>query len=40
MKGILFVVVWLGGATLHTLYEFKIKPLLDEVGKNRKDVPN
>ena len=38
MKGILFVVIWLGCATLHTLYELKIKPFLDEIGKNGRDI--
>ena len=28
MEGILFLVFWLGGATLHTLYDLKIKPVL------------
>lgn len=28
MEGILFLVFWLGGAALHTLYDLKIKPVL------------
>ena len=28
MDGILFLAFWIGGATLHTLYELKIKPRL------------
>jgi len=39
MKGILFVVLWIGFATLHTLYELKIKPFLDSLGKDSKDIP-
>ncbi len=39
MKGILFVVFWLGCATLHTLYELKIKPFLDDIGKDSSDIP-
>lgn len=27
--GILFMVLWIGGAALHTLFEMKIKPKLD-----------
>ena len=39
MKGILFVALWIGCATLHTLYELKIKPFLDNLGKDSRDVP-
>jgi len=28
MDGILFMVFWIGGAALHTLFDFKIKPRL------------
>jgi len=28
MDGILFMVFWIGGAALHTLYDLKIKPRL------------
>lgn len=31
MEGILFLIFWLGGATLHTLYDLKIKPVLQSV---------
>jgi len=39
MKGIVFVVLWIGFATLHTLYELKIKPFLDALGEDSKDIP-
>jgi len=39
MEAIVFLVVWIGGATLHTLYELKIKPLLDNIGKDGTDIP-
>jgi hypothetical protein len=39
MKGILFVVLWLGCAALHTLYDLKIKPFLDGIGKDSTDIP-
>jgi hypothetical protein len=28
MEGILFIVFWLGGATLHTLFDIKVKPVV------------
>jgi len=28
MDGILFMIFWIGGAALHTLYDLKIKPRL------------
>jgi len=28
MEGIFFLVFWLGGAALHTLFDIKIKPVL------------
>jgi len=31
MEGILFIVFWLGGATLHTLFDAKVKPVLQAV---------
>ncbi len=33
MDGILFLVFWIGGAALHTLYDLKLKPRL----KNRQE---
>ena len=29
MEGILFIVFWLGGAALHTLFELKVKPVVE-----------
>lgn len=31
MEGMLFLVFWLGGAALHTLFDIKIKPVLQTV---------
>jgi len=28
MEGVLFLVFWLGGAALHTLYDLKVKPVV------------
>ena len=28
MEGVLFLVFWLGGAALHTLYDIKVKPVV------------
>ena len=28
MEGILFIVFWLGGAALHTLFDLKVKPVV------------
>ena len=28
MEGLLFLVCWIGGATLHTVFDLKIKPLI------------
>jgi uncharacterized protein involved in type VI secretion and phage assembly len=33
MDGILFLVFWIGGAALHTLYELKIRPRLKTTEK-------
>lgn len=33
MDGILFLVFWIGGAALHTLYDLKVKPRF----KNREE---
>ncbi|OCC16537.1 hypothetical protein DBT_0354 [Dissulfuribacter thermophilus] len=30
MKGILFLIFWLGCASLHTVYDLKIKPYIQE----------
>jgi hypothetical protein len=37
MEGIYFLILWIGGALLHTLLELKIKPYLEN---NRKNVGN
>lgn len=39
MEAIAFLVLWIGGAALHTLYDLKIKPLLDGIGKDGTDIP-
>ncbi len=31
MEGLFFLVFWLGGAALHTLFDIKIKPVLRAV---------
>jgi len=31
MEGILFLVFWLGGTALHTLFDLKIKPVVAAV---------
>ena len=28
MEGLLFLIFWIGGATLHTVFDLKIKPLI------------
>mgnify|MGYP003573589577 FL=1 len=28
MEGILFIVFWLGGAMLHTLFDLKVRPVV------------
>ncbi len=28
MEGLLFLVMWIGCATLHTLFDLKVKPLI------------
>lgn len=30
MEGLLFLVFWIGSATIHTLFELKVKPLIQE----------
>ena len=29
MEGILFIVFWLGGAALHTLFDLKVRPVVE-----------
>ncbi len=38
MEAILFFVVWLGGAILHTLFDVRIKPVLRSV-REESDLP-
>jgi len=38
METILFFVVWLGGALLHTLFDLKIKPVL-RAAREESDLP-
>ena len=33
MEGVMFLVFWLSCAALHTLYDLKIKPLIQELGE-------
>ncbi len=37
MEGVMFLVGWLGCAALHTLYDLKIKPLIQELGEESYD---
>jgi hypothetical protein len=39
MEAIIFLVAWIGCATLHTIFELKIKPLLDNISKDETDIP-
>ena len=39
MEGIFFMVFWIGGAALHTLYELKIKPVLAAAEDDGTDYP-
>ena len=39
VEGIFFLVFWLGGATLHTVYELKIKPVLEAHKDESSDYP-
>jgi hypothetical protein len=38
MEAILFFVVWLGGAVLHTLFDLRIKPVLRSI-REESDLP-
>lgn len=33
MEGLLFLVLWIACAALHTLYDLKVRPLLQTLGK-------
>lgn len=34
MEGILFLLIWIGSALLHTLYELKVKPYFNTFKRN------
>lgn len=36
MEGLLFLVLWIGCATLHTFFDIKIKPVLRAVSEESK----
>ena len=38
MEAILFFVIWLGGAVLHTLFDLRIKPVLQSL-REESDLP-
>jgi hypothetical protein len=38
MEAILFFVIWLGGSLLHTLFDLRIKPVLQAV-REESDLP-
>ena len=38
MEAIVFFVIWLGGALLHTLFDLRIKPVLQAV-REESDLP-
>jgi hypothetical protein len=37
MKGVLFLVIWLSCAVVHTLYDLKVRPLLEGLGKEGEE---
>ena len=39
MEGIYFLIFWIGGALLHTLYDLKLKPYLKMFNDEAKDWP-
>lgn len=39
MEGVYFLVLWIGGALLHTLYDLKLKPYLKTFNDEAKDRP-
>ena len=39
MEGVYFLVLWIGGALLHTLYDLKLKPYLKTFRNEAKDWP-
>ena len=36
MEGIFFIVFWLGGAALHTLFDLKVKPVVQALKEETK----
>ncbi len=34
MKGILFLIIWISGTILHTVYDLKVRPFIE---KNKDD---
>lgn len=38
MDAIIFLVVWLGGSALHTLFDVKVKPILQSL-REESDLP-
>jgi hypothetical protein len=38
MEALVFFVIWLGGAVLHTLFDLRIKPVLQAV-REESDLP-
>lgn len=39
MEGIYFLIFWIGSALLHTLYDIKVKPYLDNYRENADNWP-
>lgn len=38
MEALIFFVIWLGGAVLHTLFDLRIKPVLQSL-REESDLP-
>ncbi len=39
MEGVIFLLLWLGCAALHTFYDLKIKPALRAAAEEERDYP-
>jgi len=39
MEGILFLILWVGCAALHTLFDLKIKPMISSAIDEQTDFP-
>jgi hypothetical protein len=39
MEGIFFLIIWIGSAVLHTVYELKIRPYLRNSRRNPDNWP-